>query len=297
MSGLSDLTAPGTNEPMPLTELRAALERGSGSQRPIEQLREQGLATLALGLLRRALADPEPETRAEACLALDYLDDPRAAADLRLMLADSDAMVSVRAADALCSFGEPAANLLPRLTEILRQEEPQLALGKDRIPPPCMMLQMPEARCHAARILWRLGPEAAPAHEELRSALGSASAMVRAEAAKALAGIGEPADVYLPPLRNALHDGDVQSSRERVRAAETLIELGEPPEPVIAVVASLVGDTDYTAASWAMRLLGNLGPAATSAVPALRAAHASGGDLTDEAAAALKLICIPGDVV
>jgi HEAT repeat protein len=274
-----------------VAELRSALECGGGSQQPIEQIKECGLANEALRLLRIALRDAEPRIRAEACLALDYLDDPAAIADLRPLLADTDIMVSVRAADALCHFGKPAAALVPRLVEILRQGEAELPVGKDRVQPSCMMLQMPEGRYHAARILSFLGPEAAPARDELRSAMKSASAIVRAAAARALAGIGEPADVYMVPLRQALHDVNVQSSRERVWAAEALVELGEPPGPVVAVLAELVTDEDWTAAALAMRLLGQLGPAAAAAVSALRAAQSSGRDgVTEAATAALEQI-------
>ncbi len=277
-----------------LEELRAALDRGCGSQQPIEGLRQRGLVGEGLLLLREALREPEPRTRAEACLALDYLDDRAAAADLQPMLSDPDEMVAVRAADALCRFGEPAAVLVPRLSEILRQRENVLPIGRERVEPPCMMLQMPEVRFHAARILGYLGAEAAPAREELRAAMASASAMVRAEAAKALAGIGEAPAVYLTPLRQALHDSHVQSSRERVWAAETLVELGEPSESVIAVLAELVGDEDYTAASWAICFLGKLGRGAESAIPALRAVRAAGRNgISEEAAAAIQRIGLP----
>jgi len=291
MSRLSPDSGLSSDDQATFAELRLALERGGGSQQPIEELRREGLISEAWHLLCTALRDSKSWFRAEACLALDYLNDPAAIADLRPMLADSDAMVSVRAADALCRFGEPATALVPRLIEVLRQPEAELPLGSNRYLPPCMYLAMPEARYHAARILGYLGPDGAPAREELRSSLKSASAMVRAEAAKTLAGIGEPPEVYLAPLRQALGDAIVQSSRERVRTAETLLELGEPPELVISELAGFVDDDDWTAACWAMQQLGQLGCAATSAVPTLRVALGSvRPGVAEEAAAALRQI-------
>jgi len=274
-----------------LRNLWRAVQRGGGTQQEVEALRDQGRVDEALSLLRSALADPEPTTRATACLALEDLDDPTAAADLRPMLDDSDDMVVVRAADALMYWGEPAASLVPRLREILRQPEPTLPRGRDRIGEPCAYLQLPEAHCHAARILGSFGSDAAAARGELVNALLSSSAIVCAEAAKALAAMGEPSETYLPPLRAAMTDSVVQSSRERVAAAEALVELGEPTEPIIIAVLEFIQDDDWTAACWAIRLLVQLADRAASAVPALKAAVESGREgVAEEARLALAEI-------
>ncbi|MGL5098225.1 MAG: HEAT repeat domain-containing protein, partial [Planctomycetia bacterium] len=228
-----------------LRELRDWLACGCARQETIKQLRQLGLSSKAMVVIQGALRDSEPRVREAACLALEYLEEFVVVFDLRPMLHDPDSMVAVRAADALESYGVPAAALIPRLREILSQPEGVFPRGKDRIQPPCKHLQMPNARYHAARILGYLDKEAAPAREELRAALKSCSAIVRSVAAKALAGIGESPEVYLPPLRRALGDVEIQSSRERFWAAEALVELGEPPASVVAVLAELAGDEDW----------------------------------------------------
>jgi HEAT repeat protein len=275
----------------PLAEVRLALLSYGGGQHFFEHLRQRGLANEASNLLRLALHDPEPRVRREACLALGYSNDPSVVGDLRPMVTDDDAMVSVRAAEALCDLGEPAAALVPRLAELLGKPEARLPFERDRIHSLCRIPGSVEARYHAARILSRLGEESGPAREVLRLALESGWALVRVQAAKALARLNEAAEVYLPALWQALHDATNQSSRDRVRTAEALIELGEPPARVIEVVAGLVEDPDWSCVSEATALLGKLGAAAAAAVPALRAAMVSErSDVAQAAAAALRKI-------
>ena len=279
---------------MYLSQLGGALRLRGRTEEPIVALRAEGLAADILRMLREGLRAPEPEIRASACSALDYLGDPAVVTDLRPLLHDSDAMVSVRAAYTLRGFSEPSGTLIPRLIEILSCPEGNFPQGNDRIQGTCGFLQMPEAHCHAARILSYCGTEAAPAREQLLTALESVSGTVRAEAAKALAGMGESPTVYLPPLRQALHDDEVQSSRERVRAAEGLIDLGEPPESVVPVLIELARDQDYGACVWAIELLGKVGPAASSAIPMLQEAKALEDQGLGEAAfRALQSIGVP----
>lgn len=275
---------------MPLLELRAGLEY-EWTQQPVEKIRQCGLAAEALSLLCEQLHRPEPGIRASACLALDYLDDSAAVPKLLPLLNDAEPMVAMRAADALCRFGAPAIKLLPRLIEVLSQPEVELPRGTARVLPPCGVLQMPESRYHAARILGYLGEEAAPARQGLLDALQSGSGMVRGMAARALAGIGEPPETYLAPLRQALDDVNVQSSRERENVAETLYDLGEPVEPLVDRLAELVSDEDWGAACMAMLFLQDLGPVAKSAVPALRLAMSSDNPgVAEQAEAALREI-------
>jgi len=278
-------------EPTLLEELGWAVRGGGAIQMTIEQLRTQGKASETLELLRTALCEPEPIARATACLGMEYLADPAAVAVLKPMLGDPDPLVVVRAAAALDSFGEPASTLIPRMREILRLPEPPLPQGRQRITSQCAYLQLPEAHYHAARILGWFGVEAASAREDLVKALESCSAMVRAEAAQALAGMGEPKETYLPPLHEALKDTAVQSPRERVSAAEALVELGEQPASIIPAIIDLVQDEDWTTAGRAIHLLGEWGERAIDAVPALRAAQTCGRqDIADEAASTLARI-------
>lgn len=173
------------------------------------------------------------------------------------MLEDPISMVQLRAADSLCQFNE-RAGLLSILTAILAQPEPVLPLGRNRIGSPCQYLCLPEEHYHAARILGDLGKEARKARAELRNALQSGSAIVRAAAARTLARLNEPADITLPPLRQALNDPSQQSARERVEAALALFELGEPATVILPVVRELMDDPDFTASHSARALVARL---------------------------------------
>lgn len=119
---------------------------------------------------------------------------------------------------------------------------------------------------------WKVGSAANAARNELIDALSSQSAIVRSEAAKTLAMTGELPEIFMPPLRQALRDAVGQSSRERVRAAETLLDLGESIDAMIPALLEFVEDEDWAAACWAMERLGYLRSAARSAIPALEAA-------------------------
>lgn len=260
----------------PLSELCRTLERGWGFDGPLRELRRQGYAEAAVTLVRAGLRDERSYVREGACLAMERLQGQSASlfrADLRAVLSDSEDLVRVRAADALWTLGEPADTLVPHLIEIVQRSDPAgIPLGRERVVPPCGYLAMPEARCLAARILGDLGAATEPARLALRAALTSGSGMVRAAAARSLAGLGEPVATYFGPLRDAMIDGATQSSRERVEAAEALLDLGEPPAPVVPTLVELVVEPDWTAHVDAMRILKRLGPAAAGAEPVLRAA-------------------------
>jgi HEAT repeat protein len=263
---------------MYLAQLDGALRMRQSPRQSIEVLEEHALATGALQLIREALKADEPVIREAACEALYHLGDPSTAPEIRPLLHDPDDMVFVRAAEALWRFGEPSTALVPRLTEILSKSEGEFGDAADRIGDGlCQYLQMPETHYHAARILGYLRADTAPARKALRKALESTSGMVRTEAAKALAYLGEEAEFYLAPLRQAMHDSKLQSSRERVWAAEGLIDLGEPPESVVPALIELVRDKDYSTSIDAIELLGKLGcPAAADAYYILQEAKAVG---------------------
>jgi HEAT repeat protein len=273
MTSLSDYSA--SHERNALEELREALEYARGTQQPVEELRRRGMLSQGIELARVALKSSVPHTRAAACMALEYIDDKSTLEDLRPLIDDPDDIVAMRAADALRVFGEPAATLVPRLIAVLNSSEDDLPLGNARIQPPCMFLDMPEARFHAARILGHLANDASSARSALKTALDSSSGLVRAQAARVLSRLSEPANTYLPPLREALRDRNGQSSRERVAAADMLLELGEPVVEVVPILAELVGAKDWSAIHHATQILGNLGSTASEALPALRRASQS----------------------
>ncbi len=177
-----------------------------------------------------------------------------------------------------------------------------------------------DVRAEAARMLALMGPNAAVAVPQLISALKDGSGKVRMMAAMALGEIGHPAKEAVPALLEAANDksdfvralaagalgktgrgakgvvpaligmlGD--KHREVRRAAATgLGDIGQADEPVLnALIATLGKDPDSAVRVDAAQALGQLGPKAKSAVPALLRALKD-GDVQRYAAEALGRI-------
>jgi HEAT repeat protein len=118
-------------------------------------------------------------------------------------------------------------------------------------------------RTAAARALGALGPKARSASLALLAALDDPRANVRAEAAQALARIELTAEA-IPALTRALRHRD---SYVRAFAAWTLGNLGPEAKDAVPALAAVLGPDDT--AGVVAAALARIGPAAAQAVPAL----------------------------
>ena len=242
----------------------------------------------ALDRLRKGLAHPDPDARA-ACanglsdLAAAATGDVRGqlAEDFVRLLADSDPKANRAAGAALIRLGDAA---VPKLREKIAD---------------------PALRLNAMSILAAMGPAAKPALSELVKALGESDAECRGEAAVAVAALGADAAEAVAPLQQLLSDASTADGLRyaaayalgkigpaAAAAGPTLKELAQSQDELMATVAAWAGlkvnpgdASQFEAAIPLLRralrgdremvrleaavALGDIGPAAASAVPIL----------------------------
>jgi HEAT repeat protein len=205
-------------------------------------------------------------------------------------LGDGDALVRQQAAGALRKFGPYAREAYVALRLALQDtEEPvrRAAEGalrtvgppkKTEVPALAAALGDPSARVRAESALARaaLGPQALEAVPDLMRARKDASPEVRKNALAALAANGVDARAGVHELCEALNSADVAV---RTRAALTLAGLGSEAAPAVPVLVSLLNDPKVGA--YAARALAGVGE---DAVPALLRLLEDGSALTRKAA-------------
>lgn len=199
-------------------------------------------------------------------------------ADARRQLTASEAEKRVAAADQLATLGPQAAPAVPDLVRAL--DDPN-----------------PDVRWHAARALHAIGPAASPAVNALAKSLKDDNFMVRGHAANALGTIGEAARPAAAALAQTVTDPDPHVRRAAVRALTKIRpgpEIGIPlmvqvledadPSvvmPALATLAEFKGQVvpvmieamkNPKARYWATIVLGEVGPEAAPAIPALTSA-------------------------
>ncbi|MDP3564823.1 MAG: HEAT repeat domain-containing protein, partial [Methanoregula sp.] len=168
----------------------------------------------AVGPLIRALQYPDDDVRWKAAIALGEIGNPEAVEPLIQLLSDEDRFVRSRAAHALSMIGEPA---VPSLVQALKKGDygvrwgAALALGKIKNP---------------------------LAIEPLIFALADEQAMVRGEAAAALASIGTPA---LAPLLGFLK-GAHGKTRIEVMTALGELRNADAIEPLVQLLENADDD-------------------------------------------------------
>jgi CHAT domain-containing protein/tetratricopeptide (TPR) repeat protein len=203
----------------------------------------------ALPALTEALKDEVLAVRLGVMVALCKIDRAQAkelVPRLGTMVADKDAETREAAIKALGDIGPAAELAIPALGEALKNKERLTCL-------------------HATFALARIGPAAVPV---LSEALTLPDADVRKSVMDALGEIGPQARAAVPPLRDALTDPDLVT---RVHAAAALGRI-DPTVPIDALVADLVKDLrdpDKDVSSRAADYVGQIGPTARAAVPAL----------------------------
>jgi HEAT repeat protein len=243
----------------------AALRREAGEQL-IARLKDQDAFVRAAAARALAALPPAPEIMAPLW---------------EKAFQDADEMTVLHALDALVATGPQA---VPRLINALKHEK---------------------IRVHVIRILGKMGPAAAPAAESLANLVADKNERVSEEAAMALGGIGPGAKAAVPALIEALQQGDSPNAHAIVYAlgkigpdaaaaepvlddllkrssnlslvnAWALTRICPPSEQLAAKTVPLLvaglADSFPPVRHGAAEALGNLGPAAKPALPALQAA-------------------------
>lgn len=235
---------------------------------------DQQLVEQALGRLRQGLASTDPEARQAAVTGLSSLAEgmkPAAreelAGNLVPLLADPDRDVGRAAGAALIRIGGDAVAAL-----------------RAKVADPALRLQIME-------VVSALGPAAKPVAAELVTALGEPSDEVRGEAAVALAAIGEGAVGAVSPLSAILTD-DAAAAGLRYAAAYALGSIGPAAaaaEPALRKLAESDDEMMATVAVWAaLRVKPGDASLFDAAIPRLRRALRADRELARlEAAVAL----------
>ncbi len=225
-----------------------------------------------------ALNSDSPEEGRAAAHALADLGEPGLAVLLEARTSP-DLRVHRRAVAGLVRVGGPAA---PGLVEVLpksgdRAETALVRIGPAAVPALVAALRQPERAKHAARVLGAMGARAGAAVPDLVAVFLDRQAKdeARAEAARALGRIGPappPADAPGTPdavveaLASALTDG---SAAVRQRAAEGLGEIGPRAVAALPALARASRDPEAEVSASACWALGHL--ASPPGAPALLA--------------------------
>jgi HEAT repeat protein len=120
-------------------------------------------------------------------------------------------------------------------------------------------------RTRAARALGDLGPAAKAALPNLIDALQDPGSTLRYWAVRALGEIGSEAEAAVPYLIDALNDPDSDAVRSAAANALTRID----PRGAVSVLIEALKDPDTSVRASAAYALGDIGPDALAAVPAL----------------------------
>jgi HEAT repeat protein len=172
------------------------------------------------------------------------------------LLHDTDRGVRVRAVAALGDLAAEVRRVLPALWTAL--QEATLHDGDNGV------------RAEAARALLRAGPQPATEVGALVDALHSGIGVVRFHAAVALGDFGPGGRAAVPALISAsLWD---EESAVRLAAARALWKIDRRGPLVLDVLTRALGDANELVCWVAAECLGQMGPAAREAVPALRQA-------------------------
>lgn len=193
-------------------------------------------------------------------------------------LKDRDRYVRMQAAAALGQIGAEARKAVPALTEALTDEDESIrqwaahALGqigpeaRSAVPALTAALRDDNAfvRLKAAEAVWDLEHQDEPALPALAAALGHGNWLVVREAAFTLGKIGGRARAAVPALVEAVKH---PSGEVRKAAAEALKKID--PTALVAALADALQCSDKYVRMGAAFGLGEAGPAAGAALPAL----------------------------
>jgi HEAT repeat protein len=200
--------------------------------------------------LRQALADEDPQIRQSAAEALLRIDRPTGARlgvpVLARLAANRDYEHRESVFESLGEVGPEAKVAVPKLIEVLRSRD------RERF------------RWQAAWALGKIGPEARSAVPALAAALDADRSHVWAESIFALERIGPDARAALPRLR-ALLTGETSGY-----VALAVARLGDRREAVAAMLFEVIHSDNRWHREGALKALAEIGPAASSVLPALK---------------------------
>jgi HEAT repeat protein len=253
-----------------------------------ERIRRE--AALALGRIGAAAVDPliaatshaDAIVRERAVEGLGHLSSPDERARRAALQCASDAAAEVRAAalKSLAKYGLAEEDILPILKDNLRHEDERVRLAAvDLLVGRRTLLPLMAAECesllmaehdgvsrHAAFLLGRIGPDAAP---RLLDGLRREGSRID-QIAEALAQIGRPVAGLL-----ARAVGDPEP-RVRRGAALALGQIRPLAPGAVERLAVGLGDPDLEVQASFLTAIGSLGPRAGDAVPSVRALLRSG---------------------
>jgi len=269
----------------------------SRRQEAAEWLATRGLAAdravpILADLLRREFADGEP-SHYDAEMWLNYeinllMNYGAAAAPAAPVLIDGlgnrNWQIRAKAAEALGRMGPAGAAAVPILRELLRRFDPSNRLTIWR------HVRFAEALWHLSRdpeaveilldifagdpdwngdvdkALGRIGPASPAVMTALMDAL-RAEGRNYSTAVSTLEEIGPPAHEAVPLLSRALAGEGVWG---RMQAARALWRITGEAGPSVAALAAALDDPNERVGRWGAYCLGEMGPAAAAALPALR---------------------------
>jgi HEAT repeat protein len=204
-------------------------------------------AGAAVPALLKLLKDEHSEVRGDAAEAVGRIGggaEPAAAiAALRELLLREDRFTGIHCAWALTELGEPG---IAALIEALDSGKTQ-------------------ARRDVVIVLQDVGPAGKSAVPALIKALEHEDARIRSPAAYSLGRMGPAAKAAVPALTRTLHDSD---SHVRINAADALRRIDNSAAGIPALI-EVCKDPSPSNRCTATMVLGDFGPAAKDAVPAL----------------------------
>jgi hypothetical protein len=192
-----------------------------------------------------------------------------------------DQLLQERAIEVLYEFGPAAAPAVPALLGVDASLNDFIGFGSAGLAH-ATLLQIgpaglpyfiralgsaePKTRAGAASYLGHLGAEAGPGAPGLARALNDANPNVRSAAVMALEQIGPPARAASPELKTALGRDDDYFRLQIIRALWMVC--GES-ETTIPILVKMLRDRNNPNRAGAAMMLGEMGPAAAAAAPAL----------------------------
>lgn len=221
----------------------------------------------AVPRLEAALRDPVRSVRVEAACALVRIDpaNDRALPVLIESLDDTDTDVLLTALGALEELGPKAVAAAPKLKTII--ERPDLR-HKDFVGDQ-LRLTIESARASAAAALAIVSPDPSPGVPALLKLMDRGDNEADWYAIDALGSLGPKASAAAPALAALTRD-----RRSRYEAVHALVQIDPKHEAICpALIDLLLADRpeygDFNDNTWVIATLGEMGPQAASAVPAL----------------------------